>query len=363
MKTVIVKVFCSLTVILLYSCGSGQGPYEMYTKINEDGSCYREFKRNADSAFVAGDSSSLNPFPVILDSTWKRINVIKVYNVTINEKNLKKDSNLRYNITIQKKYPSVKILSESFRFHNSHWDSIIPRISFAKKFQWFYTYYDYAETYPKINPFNIVPVSNYLSNEEILTLYGSNLNLYKGQIGLEIRDMLNNLEGKANAWLNRSYYEEIFKLCRKYYSELNIPIDSMRFFQAKDSIYSLNKDSMSNDGLANVDKLVNMYFKTTVFSNNDSDKDLDEKFKTEFPSFMEYFGTELNYQLSLPGKIVETNTPIVFGDTLSWKVDANRFFFTDYTLTATSRKPNFWAFGVTGIIVVLGLVGLWIKRK
>jgi hypothetical protein len=47
-------------------------PTDMLTVINPDGSCYREFSENADSAFLMGDTTSrFNPFPVEIDSTWK----------------------------------------------------------------------------------------------------------------------------------------------------------------------------------------------------------------------------------------------------------------------------------------------------
>jgi hypothetical protein len=72
---------------------------------------------------------------------------------------------------------------------------------------------------------------------------------------------------------------------------------------------------------------------------------------------------ELDYGLSMPGKYIETNTPIVHSDTLSWKINADRILLKDCTLTATSRKSNYWAFAVTAVIVVFGILGLWIKRK
>jgi hypothetical protein len=49
-------------------------------------------------------------------------------------------------------------------------------------------------------------------------------------------------------------------------------------------------------------------------------------------------------------------------DTLTWKVEEDRFYFQDYPLKASSRKPNYWAFIVTGIIVILAVVGLMVRR-
>ena len=68
MKKTITGILVYTAMVLIYSCDS-QG-YNMYTQLNPDGSCYREFVRHTDSAFIAGDTSK-NPFPVKLDSTWK----------------------------------------------------------------------------------------------------------------------------------------------------------------------------------------------------------------------------------------------------------------------------------------------------
>jgi hypothetical protein len=70
MKKPGIKMLLFVIAVLLYGCPNDEGPYEMYTKIKADGSCYREFIRNADSSFVAGDTSK-NPFPMKLDSSWK----------------------------------------------------------------------------------------------------------------------------------------------------------------------------------------------------------------------------------------------------------------------------------------------------
>ena len=79
--------------------------------------------------------------------------------------------------------------------------------------------------------------------------------------------------------------------------------------------------------------------------------------------FISVFEMEINYKLSVPGKVIETNAPFMSGDTLSWKLDANRIFLKDYVISAESRKPNFWAFGLTGVVVILSLLGFLLKRK
>ena len=368
MKKTITGILVYTAMVLIYSCDS-QG-YNMYTQLNPDGSCYREFVRHTDSAFIAGDTSK-NPFPVKLDSTWKLTFYKEMVNDTIRQiidpakhdyKN--SDSTFSYYATVRKEFPSVRSLAESFRFSDSDWDSVVPVITYDKKFRWFYTYHEFGEAFPFQNPFTMVPIGNYVSKEEIETLYGENTDLYKGKIGIEIRDMIDALERRTNAWLNRNCYEETFKLYLKYYHQFrNLPVDSAAFAMAKDSIYKLyhNEDTLS-DIISDFEKGFDNYFHTKAFSANTT-KEIEEKFENEFPNYAKSFGMELDYGLSLPGKIIETNAPFLSGDTLRWKVDGYRFFFNDYKLYGVSRKPNYWAFGVTGIIVLLSILGFWVKKK
>jgi hypothetical protein len=191
------------------------------------------------------------------------------------------------------------------------------------------------------------------------------MNLYKGKIGTEIRDMLIDLEKKSNAWLNRSFYEEFYALCLQNFNQLkDVPVDSTTFARAKNEIYTLNSDSMESNGLE-IEKCFDQYFKTKVFTSKGAFDEIDQKFKSNriLENFIQYYLMHLDYELSMPGKVIETSTPIIHGDTLTWKIDADRFFFKEYTLRAKSRRPNYWAFGVTGIIVVLGLMGFWVRRK
>jgi hypothetical protein len=257
-------------------------------------------------------------------------------------------------------------MAGNFRFNNSVWDSVMPVLSWKNKFRWFYTYYEFSETYPLQNPFTTIPVENYLSLVEIETLYGNNSDLYKGKIGIEIRDWLNDMESRSNAWLNRSVYEETYSfLLRNFRFLKNMPVDSVAFARAKDSVYlRFGKDTLLPDVTDNLDTVLNAHFNTRIFTDNDPmTEDLAERYEKEFPDYKRGFNMKLNYQLTMPGKVLETDASFFNGDTLNWKVDQYRFFFTDYTLHAASRKPNYWAFAITAVILILSAFTFLIKRK
>lgn len=67
----------------------------------------------------------------------------------------------------------------------------------------------------------------------------------------------------------------------------------------------------------------------------------------------ELFGYALQFELSMPGRVVSTNAVMQKDSALIWKVDAFRLLDSDYTLTAESRTINYWAFGVTILLILL----------
>jgi len=369
MKKIVIRIFAVLMAVFFYGCPNGEGPYYMYTKIMPDGSCYREFIRSADSAFVAGDTSR-NPFPMKIDSTWKITYYKRMAGDTSRFATLppnityKKDSTeFTWFATAKKEFASIDELAKSFRFDDSDWDSIIPDIAFRKKFRWFYTYYEFSETYKPVNPFKKVPIADYLSDKEIAALYGEDREIYKGKNGYEIKSLLEDLENKADKWLNHSFYEEIYALYILHFDLFTeAPVDAAGFAMEKDTIYKYYfKEDTLDMFEKDFDELLDHHFHTKAFTSV-SKGELEKQFESEFPNFMKYSDVEINYRMSLPGKVIETNAPFLNQDTLTWKVEENRFYFQDYPLTATSRKPNYWAFAVTGIVVILALGGFMVRK-
>jgi len=360
------RITLFLVAALLYGCPN-EGPHHVYTRINPDGSCYRELIRSADSAFVIKGDTSHNPFPMKLDSFWKisfykRVagDTSRFANWPVN-KTYKTDSGeFSWFATAVREYSSVEEMARSFRFDDSDWNSVKPVMDFNKKFRWFYTYYEYIESYPSANPFKAVPISEYMTDDQVAALYGEDRELYRGKNGFEIRTELDELNEKADKWLEHNLYEEIYQLYIDNYDRFdNAPVDKHAFAMEKDTIYKyyVSTDSMDFD---DIDELLNHHFRTNAYT---ADDDFDEMMTQKFGMILTLSNVELNYKLSMPGKVIETTAPFVNKDTLTWRVEDDRFFFNNYTLQALSRKPNYWAFAVTGVVVALALLGFLVKRK
>jgi hypothetical protein len=368
-------IIFAVAVLLFGSCEKAE--YNMYTKINTDGSCYREICTTADSVFMVGDTVKCNPLPILLDKywiiSWQYITPEVHTNWPVkNWRNdtIKKDE--KVSITVGRNYNSVEEMGSNFRFNNISWGKLNIKYNFEKKFRWFYTYYCYSEVYPEINKFKKIPLSKYLSNEEVEIYFKGNTFFLEGLNGEEMLDRLKNISKSVNIWLNRNLYEESYQILSNNLNLLeNYSVSKTRFLSIKDSVYNtyickvLNKEEPVEFG-SELDpiKALDYYLKTNAFSKMESKNDT--FLKNEFEHidlFTEYFNKELNYSLEMPGKIINTNSKIYDGNKIIWKIDAYRFAVSDYKIYADSRKANVWAFIVSGIVLVLALFSIFWRNK
>jgi hypothetical protein len=360
------RLFLAFFVVILYGCPN-EGPYHMYTQIMPDGSCRRELIRSADSAFVINGDTAYNPFPMKLDSTWKLTyykrsegDSSRFANWPVNKVYKSDSGEFSWFVTAEKNYASVTSMAESFQYDNSNWSSLKHSIDFRKKFRWFYTYYEFAETYPASNQFHIIPISEYLTKAEVDALYGEDKELYRGKNGFEILNELKGINEKADKWLEHNLYEEFYLVFLENYNRFkNAPVDSQEFAMEKDTIFKYYIITDSAD-FSEIDDMLNHHFHTEAYTVDD---ELDSLLEAKLGYIFEFDEIQLNYNLSIPGKVIETNAPFMSNDTLSWKVENNRFYFDNYTLMATSRRPNYWAFIATAIIVLAALAGFMVKKK
>jgi hypothetical protein len=342
----------------------------MLTRVNPEGSCYREFRSNADSSFMVGDTARTNPFPVDLDSTWKiswQCITPEIHTgwplKTWNWDTAHHDKSI--SVWARRDYQSVEGMALKFKFKKSHvWHDFKARYSLDKKFRWFYTYYLYKEAYPKIKTFDRVPLEKHMTSEEAGFWFTGEPNLLKGMNGVEMEEFISGIEKKFNSWFGHNLWEMNYEALVNNYDFLgDIKISRERLLSAKDSIINLNLNIIEDD--LDFVKCMDAYFKTNAFSSLDNIKDnplkqLDRNIQDQV---FKYFEKEIDYRLLLPGKILNANNGVLRGDTLVWKITAYRMVTGDFEIRARSRKANNWAFMLSGIII-LGAVGMFfVKTK
>lgn len=352
---------------LLAACNN---KIDVTTVLNSDGSCDRVLVANVDEKFIQGDTAQ-HPFVMDLtgwDIQWKyKDSRIRTDWPVKNFKKNKEDSAEGILAIARRHFNSVQQMAHSFRIKPSHaWNGIEIKPVLEKKFRFFYTYYNYKESFSKLPITLPVSVGKYLSAEEAGYWLTGKPDILKGMNGVEAKEILDDIEGKVEKWLLRNFFE-------MQYSELLRHLELITNHPSKD-IMDTKKDSVFALYFANYAKertkldlmpILDKSFKTQVFGNfakagNDNLlKQINEP--ESFERLSNYFDAYFDYKLVMPGDIIESNG-ILSHDTLNWKIDTYRLLDGNYMIEASSKKRNVWAFFTAAFIVVGAIVLFFIKR-
>jgi hypothetical protein len=357
-----------LIILYFVLCIACSRTYNVVTKVLPDGCSYREYLINSDSTLLKGDTSK-NKIPVILNSSYK----VTLYNNTPSGKKLipckwplKTLNHSIFNsanitLTVHRDFTSAKELESSSYFNNTSWRQIKHTIIIDKKFRWFYTEHLYNETYPAYNPFRKIPVSKYLSDEEIAIYTGVKSSGYAKKDSIEQEKEMKMIENKVMDWLAHSIYEEFFAITISNLHIININrSDSIKLIASKNNIYNLlnNTEDISPAHYIDIccSYLKNDNYRKLLIPNSKSADD----FKI-YDKILDIFSDNFHFSLLLPGKIVFTNADKINCDTMLWKLTAYKYFFHDYSVVARSRVTNFLMWWLTGGMIVC-IIGLLLKK-
>lgn len=367
MKTTIRNIVI-LASALLAACSPNAN---MTTVLNSNGSCDRVLVATVNEKFIQGDTTE-HPFIMDLngwDIKWK-FKGEKIRN-DWPVKDWKKDpldSAATITAIAHKHYNSVKQMAEEFRIKPSNaWSDIRIKPMLEERFRFFYTYYDYKESFSKLPITQVIPVSRYLSAEEAGYWLTGKPDILKGMNGVEAVDVLNNIEKRAGKWLIHNLFEMQYSELLKHLELIaNHPAKATMDTQ-KDSVFALYfSEYTSEQAKYDLMPILDKAFKTQAFGNfakagNDSLVAQINEPET-YKHLSDYFSVIIDYKLVMPGDII-TSDGILSQDTLSWRIDAYRLLNGDYTMEASSKKTNLWAFFVVAFLVLGTLVLFFVKRK
>jgi hypothetical protein len=169
------KMILTLLIPLVISI-SGCLDEKVKTTINSDGSCQRMISMKLQSKSVPERA-----FPIAFKG-WQE------------EWRACSDTSTPY------EYIATKSFRTPAELHDEYLPDSLTRamridVAIEKRFQWFFTYIDYRETYIYQNPYGHVPVTNFLTTEEIDRFQRS-----------EENDTLK----KVEHWIQRDQFEEFY---------------------------------------------------------------------------------------------------------------------------------------------------------
>lgn len=347
-----------IIALLLLGTTSCSTYYRMTSRIESDGSMYREVYAQGDSAFMAGDKSH-NPFLFQIDADWQILPLDSTmkFNFWGEEENL--------NVKVCGRFPIIDGEYFSAAQGKEYMSSLaIPVERLKKSFRWFYTYYTYTASYKELPEKGPVLLDNYMNKEEQTIWFCGDNNAYNGLSGMELNSMLDKIETKFGEWYNRSQYEINMEVIRHFTSMQGDTLYVNFLDKYKDAVYKnqLSGKDMSED--VGTDDICNLFdeacqtkFYSALYENNKEAMDNRCEEKTKIA---EVLYRTIQFELTMPGKLLSSNARTVNNHSVIWKVDGFRLLGGNYVLTAESRIINYWAFGVT-LLIILAALGIFIR--
>lgn len=329
-----------LSLLALSFFAAGCLDQETTTVVHSDGTCQRKIVV----------SSAESPFPLHFDATWDTSHAV----VGTDSDSLK--------LVLQKSFPSFEALEREYE-QSGDSEHFGVRVSVAKHFRWFYTYFDYAETYAKFTRDTLVPPDAYLTRDEMVRYtYG---------------DTSHALNEKVEEWHNRNLFEIVFRHVKAAAERASDTRAVAALDAHKDEFYAslflnmarvpqiVEKNGQINpEGLDSLVNLAGRIFQVPISKELRAafGEGVQEAFSHTFSPESKAGWTFTNI-VTLPGMIVNSTAPKIEGSTATWKLDIDRLSFMNFDMKAESREVNVWAMVVTAVVVLGVVVWAVMRRK
>ena len=268
-------------------------------------------------------------------------------------------------VHVKKDYKSVEEMSaQIYRAERSHLvkvEGIKASSQLEKHFKWFYTDYTFTETFANEDSTLFpIPLSQFLSADTASFWFTGQPDLTRSLSGAEMKEMLDGIEKKVSQWSNANWFVEICKVISDHYDKVkNPPVSKERFISICDSLVMLPcvlnpKDSESvEEGF----DLLHDVFQSDVYT----------EFLQPYEGGLGQYGGLLSfgnsYDLVMPGRVLDAGMGEYDGEVIHYRLGGERMIPGDYTITATSRVTNVWAFIVTILVVLLAIGSFFYRRK
>lgn len=310
---------------------------ETTTTIQTDGTLTRTVQLSGDSSSIP---AGLEMFGI--DSSWTL------------ERQAGKDQRLV--LTAVRAFPDVQEMARSLAGSPGHRVNIVP--SLETRFAWFFTTFRYSESWGRLNPVQAVPLSDFLSQEEIDALdrsFGEDKDFPTKGDSLAAEDV----GDRFNAWERRNTFEGFFTLYLGGIRALNsTSLTETMARSHKEELFASAEHFGWGSG--SIDSLVLGW--STILGDSQALQALQanraaiDDFQQRMAFLQNVMSTAHKVHVQMPGLLTATNGNVE-GNRVTWGDFIGRTYITDVTMWAESSVTNWWAIVVSGI-VVLGIIGL-----
>jgi len=329
------KMNTTLSVLLLTLWIAGCREIKTTTTVYEDGRIERKIA-------IEGNSNKLqeSAFPFPIDSTWSRQRTHQAQDST------------KTVTTWSRQFSGIAELQACYKAITHPALRVKVDIKSERKFRWFYTYWQYSETYHAYNVHILKPVSDYLSADELL-------------FWINKPDSSDEVEKKMDQWMMDNMFAEFYQTLQHQVRRLNDPRLDIQLLDAhKSELYHALMDSSSEaDEVDEILAVCQQIYGSDVLNAArvaiDSSLISLEKhleFETDL-SLNSYTNTVL-----LPGQLWASNGQIVEQGQVTWNLTSRNFQFEDFSMWARSRKANIGLTILSAIMAILLAAGLIIAH-
>ena len=362
--------FLALIVVAGLFASCTDQDIQMRTTIHRDGTCQRVITFVADSAALVGSHDSSLPLAQLLsDSGWhkncfaKRDTARLPYPMTPEQYGRFKASHSGKStsdtllVCIERDFGSVEEMGAATVFQPEG-IPLMPQTSLTRRFRWFYTYYTYQESYPVQSQLFVYPLSKFMDDSVASYWFTGEPDLMQGYSPAEKKETYDMLEEQFDRWLVANYVAATYEaIVFEGAGEMH---DSPTGLSLDENAYQANLDSLVNYALDrqftfgdDIDSLFSSYFGCGVCVPAFASDQVEQQLERGLNAFMELMSLKVDYRLVLPGKVVDAGNGIMEEGAVRYRLTGSRLIPHDYTLTATSRADNVWAFVVAALVILV----------
>ncbi len=315
------------------------------TTVNRDGSLHR-------SVTVQGDSLSIyaREYTVPIDSTWTE--------------EVRKIDGRKFEMTASRDFSDIEEFNREIA--GVQGKTLRSVATIEERFRWFTSIITYRERVLRLNPVDEIPITDYLSQSEIdMAIEHEILKQPFATAGDSLS--LDDASRRFDEWIKRNIFAAYVKIFIEGVRKVNddrLTVDYVR--SREDSLY----DVLSGVGYQN------LTMQRAAFREVLNRPPVDEAFGVQEDEFRR-LGESLAFvediskntyrnSVVMPGLIVNTNASSLEGNRASWNSYLPITYFQDFDMWVTTQVINWWAIGVTGVLVLGGLILLLIapfRRK
>lgn len=368
-------ILIALAALLMIGCKKNSN---MLTIINEDGTCMRElsFHTTPQKLMLPPDSDLDNYIDKSWERTWTIVDNDSVRHPvpmteaqydSIQQKNFRKYVPDLVTMHVRKKFKNVQEMAEQTPLDDTKY--IKASSSLDNHFKWFYTDYTFTETFAYVGNVKFVPISRFLSADTASYWFTGQPDLTRNYSGAELKEMLDGIEAKVSQWINANWFARIYdEIASDYNSVQNPPVSKEQFVSLRDTLAThpaiLNTDLLDGS-MKDFMNVLDDYYHSSAYS------DYIHKWSGGYdslkrdPTYLTMVSFQRDYDLVMPGRVLDAGMGEYDGNVIHYRVSGDRTIPNDYkySITATSRVTNVWAFVVTFLVILLAVGSFFYRRK